>query len=80
MLPKKRTIGSETGRQRREEKELTGAEYEFPPEGCPRSLFLFVDAVSGGFLKKQKSHPFTKYLRFSPRLSSLLRTDGALFF
>lgn len=39
MLPKKRTNGSETGRQRREEKELTGAEYEFPPEGCPRSLF-----------------------------------------
>ena len=25
MLPKKRTNGSETGRQRREEKELTGA-------------------------------------------------------
>ena len=39
MLPKKRTNGSETGRQRREEKELTGAEYELPPEGCPRNLF-----------------------------------------
>ena len=48
--------------------------------GLPTQSFLFVDAVSGGFLKKQKSHPFTKYLRFSPRLSSLLRTDGALFF
>ena len=39
MLPKKRTNGSETGRLRREEKELTGAEYELPPEGCPRNLF-----------------------------------------
>ena len=48
--------------------------------GLPTQSFLFVDAVSGGFLKKQKSHPFTKYLRFSPRLSSLLRTDGVLFF
>ena len=48
--------------------------------GLPTQSFLFVDAVSGGFLKNQKSHPFTKYLRFFPRLSSLLRTDGVLFF
>ena len=40
MLPKKRTIGSETGRQRREEKELTGAEYELPPEGAHAVFFV----------------------------------------
>lgn len=40
MLPKKLTNGLETGRQRREEKELTGTEYELPPEDCPRNLFV----------------------------------------
>ena len=39
MLPKKPDNRLGNRAERREEKELTGAEYELPPEGCPRSLF-----------------------------------------
>ena len=37
---KNRTNSSETGRQRREEKELTGAEYELPSEGAHTIFFV----------------------------------------
>lgn len=65
MLPKKRTNGSETGRQRREEKELTGAEYELPPEGCPRNLFCSL-TQSPAVFKKAKESSVHKIFTFFP--------------